>query len=91
MTLQVTLGVILLLVLPSLPARGQVPDDLVWEPDIEYAVSGGLGAHLALDLIHPRGDERLPAVVCIRGGDFLERGRWPASLSGNDAKCYKFK
>ena len=86
MTLQLTLGAILLLILPGLPARGQVPADLVWEPDIEYAVSGGLGAHLALDVIHPRGDQRLPAVVCVPGGDFLEPGRWPASLSGNDAK-----
>jgi acetyl esterase/lipase len=65
----------LVLVLFALHARGQVPDDLVWEPDIEYAVSGGLAAHLALDVIHPRSDKRLPAVVCIPGGDFRTADR----------------
>lgn len=55
------------------PASGQtppaVPDDVVFEPGIEYTNPDG--QHLQLDLARPKqGDGPFPAILCIHGGGF---------------------
>lgn len=46
-----------------------IPDDVIFEKGVEYAVAGG--EHLAVDLARPKtGDGPFPAVVCIHGGGF---------------------
>ena len=60
-----------------------VPDDVLFERDIEYANPDG--QHLQLNLArpkHPGG--HLPAVLCIHGGGFRAGKR-----EGNDALCLK--
>jgi acetyl esterase/lipase len=50
-------------------AKIVVPDNVLFEPDIEYANPDG--QHLQLDLARPKnGGGALPAVVCIHGGGF---------------------
>ena len=58
------------LALPSaLHAADAVPEDVVFEPAVEFAVAGG--EHLQLDLARPKnGNGPFPAVVCIHGGGF---------------------
>ena len=54
---------------PTLPAADAVPDDVIFEPAVEFAVAGG--EHLQLDLARPKnGDGPFPAIVCIHGGGF---------------------
>ena len=54
---------------PALSAADAVPENVVFEPAVEYAVAGG--EHLQLDLARPKiGDGPFPAVVCIHGGGF---------------------
>jgi acetyl esterase/lipase len=51
------------------PPKVNVPDTVVYEPDVEYANPDG--RHLLLDLARPKtGDGPFPAVVCIHGGGF---------------------
>ncbi len=50
-------------------AELKVPDDVIFEPGIEYANPDG--QHLQLDLARPRnGTGPFPAVLCIHGGGF---------------------
>src|SRR3954447_16296168 len=51
------------------PVRPPVPENVLFEPDVEYANPDG--QHLQLDLARPKtGDGPFPAVVCIHGGGF---------------------
>jgi acetyl esterase/lipase len=59
----------LLLTGAALRAVDAIPDDVVFEPGVEFAVAGG--EHLQVDLARPKnGDGPFPAVVCIHGGGF---------------------
>lgn len=50
-------------------AEAQTPNDVVFEPNLEYANPDG--QHLQLDLARPKdGNGPFPAVVCIHGGGF---------------------
>jgi acetyl esterase/lipase len=70
------LAVVLVLAVAARPALAQkappklnVPDTVVYEPDVAYASPDG--QHLLLDLARPKtGDGPFPAVVCIHGGGF---------------------
>jgi acetyl esterase/lipase len=63
------LSALLLLASPILRAADAIPDDVVFESGVEYAVAGG--EHLQVDLARPKnGDGPFPAVVCIHGGGF---------------------
>jgi acetyl esterase/lipase len=63
------LSVFLLFAGSALYAADTIPDDVVFEPGVEYAVAGG--EHLQVDLARPKnGDGPFPAVVCIHGGGF---------------------
>ena len=58
---------------PALPA---IPDDVIWEPAIEYAAAGAKTVNLMMDVVRPRKQSgRLPAVVCIHGGGFRRGSR----------------
>jgi acetyl esterase/lipase len=58
-----------LVISPTLRAADAIPDDVVFEPAVEYAVAEG--EHLQLDLARPKnGDGPFPAIVCIHGGGF---------------------
>jgi len=53
------------------PPIPQIPDDVVWEPAIEYAAMGAKTVNLMMDVVRPRKQNgRLPAIVCIHGGGF---------------------
>ncbi|EDY16383.1 Alpha/beta hydrolase fold-3 domain protein [Chthoniobacter flavus Ellin428] len=53
----------------ALFAADAIPDDVIFEPGVEYAVAGG--EHLQVDVARPKnGDGPFPAVVCIHGGGF---------------------
>jgi acetyl esterase/lipase len=53
----------------TLRAADPIPDDVIFEPGVEYAVAGG--EHLQVDLARPKnGDGPFPAIVCIHGGGF---------------------
>ncbi len=68
---------------PKGPSRLKVPDDVIWQPDVEYANPGG--ESLKLDLARPKsGDGRFPAVLCIHGGGFRAGDR-----HGYDGLCLK--
>src|ERR1051326_189443 len=65
------------------PGRLTVPDNVVFDPDIEYANPDG--QHLQLDMARPRtGDGPFPAVVCIHGGGFRAGTR-----QGYDGLCLR--
>jgi acetyl esterase/lipase len=60
-----------------------VPDDVVFETDIEYANPDG--QHLQLNLARPKkGDGPFPAILCIHGGGFRAGKR-----EGYDAQCIR--
>jgi len=49
-----------------------VPNDVIWEPAIQYATAGAIPVNLMMDVVRPRKQSgRLPAVVCIHGGGFF--------------------
>jgi acetyl esterase/lipase len=82
-------GVLIALALTASPARAQkppqpnVPDSVVYEPDVEYAAPGG--EKLLLDLARPKtGDGPFPGVVCIHGGGFRAGNR-----HGYDGLCVR--
>jgi acetyl esterase/lipase len=53
----------------TLRAADPLPENVVFEPGVEYAVAGG--EHLQVDLARPKnGDGPFPAIVCIHGGGF---------------------
>ena len=53
----------------KLPNGVKVPDDVIWQPDVEYSNPGG--ESLKLDLARPKtGEGPFPAVLCIHGGGF---------------------
>jgi len=65
------------------PTRPLVPDNVLFEPDLEYANPDG--QHLQLDLARPKtGDGPFPAVVCIHGGGFRAGNRF-----GYDGLCLR--
>ena len=69
------------------PAHAQtklaIPENVVFEPDIEYANPDN--QHLQLDMARPKmGDGRFPAIVCIHGGGFRAGSR-----KGYDALCVR--
>ncbi len=60
-----------------------IPDNVIFERDIEYANPDG--QHLQLNLARPKkADGQLPAVLCIHGGGFRAGKR-----EGYDALCLK--
>ncbi len=53
-----------------------IPDDVLWEPDIQYGAAGAKVVTLMMDVVRPRkADELCPAVVCIHGGGFRRGSR----------------
>ena len=69
MKLPALFSAFLLLACPALRAADAIPDNVVFEPGVEYAVAGG--EHLQVDLARPKnGDGPFPAIVCIHGGGF---------------------
>ncbi len=76
-----------LAVLLGSPAQAQtklaIPQNVIFEPDIEYANPDN--QHLQLDMARPkRGDGPFPAIVCIHGGGFRAGSR-----KGYDALCVR--
>src|SRR4051812_31536977 len=78
------LAVIVVALLPTAAQKPPaVPDDVAFEPGIEYANPDG--QHLKLDLARPKtGDGPFPAVVCIHGGGFRAGSR-----EGYDGLCVR--
>ncbi len=60
----------------------KVPDDVIFEPNVEY--SNPDGQHLQLDLARPKANGSFPAVICIHGGGFRAGTR-----QGYDGLCIK--
>ena len=53
---------------PQIPS---IPDDVIWEPAIQYATAGAMPVNLMMDVVRPRKQSgRLPAIMCIHGGGF---------------------
>jgi acetyl esterase/lipase len=76
-------GLLALCTGPSRAQKPAVPDDVVFEPGIEYANPDG--QHLQLDLARPKsGAGPFPAVVCIHGGGFRAGTR-----QGYDGLCLR--
>src|SRR5207237_8288891 len=70
---------VLLLLTATLPAqqpkRPAMPDNVIFEPDLEYAPA--VGGKLALDIVRPRDHSTAPhpTVLCIHGGGFRAGNR----------------
>jgi acetyl esterase/lipase len=65
------------------PAKINVPENVVFEPNIEY--SNPDGQHLQLDMARPKtGDGPFPAIACIHGGGFRAGSR-----QGYDSLCVR--
>jgi acetyl esterase/lipase len=65
------------------PAKINVPENVVFEPNIEYSNSDG--QHLQLDMARPKtGDGPFPAIACIHGGGFRAGTR-----QGYDSLCIR--
>ena len=63
-------------ILAQQPPIPPIPDDVIWEPAIEYAAAGAKTVNLMMDVVRPRKQSgRLPAVVCIHGGGFRAGNR----------------
>jgi acetyl esterase/lipase len=73
---------LLIIAAPAFAQKLEVPDGVVFEPDVEYANPDG--QHLQLDIARPKGDGPFPAVVCIHGGGFRAGSR-----KGYDGLCLK--
>ena len=59
------------------------PDNVTWEPNVEYANPDG--QHLLLDLARPaKGEGPFPAILCIHGGGFRAGDR-----HGYDGLCLR--
>ena len=53
-----------------------IPNDLIWEPNIEYWATGGRHERLEMDVVRPRDIKGpAPAVVLIHGGGFRAGAR----------------
>ena len=73
----------LILACPALRAADVIPEGVLFEAGVEYAVAGG--EHLQIDLARPaKGDGPFPAIVCIHGGGFRAGKR-----EGYDKLCVK--
>ena len=56
--------------------RPSIPDNVIWEPAIEYAPGAAKSESLKMDIVRPRGARASsPAVVCIHGGGFRAGSR----------------
>ncbi len=57
------------------PKRPVMPDDVIFEPGLEYSPT--VGGKLALDIVRPRNNQGVPhpAVLCIHGGGFRAGNR----------------
>jgi acetyl esterase/lipase len=65
------------------PPKLDIPDGVVFEPDITYTSAGG--EPVQLDLARPKtGDGLFPAVICIHGGGFRAGDRY-----GYDSLCLR--
>jgi acetyl esterase/lipase len=65
------------------PAKISVPENVVFEPNLEY--SNPDGQHLQLDMARPKtGDGPFPAIACIHGGGFRAGTR-----QGYDSLCIR--
>jgi hypothetical protein len=67
--------VFLLVCSPSLLSQNtevpSIPNDLIWEPNVEYWATGGRHERLEMDVVRPRDIKgTAPAVVLIHGGGF---------------------
>ena len=72
-----------ILLLSPLASATEVPDDVIWEADIEFANPDD--QHLQLNLARPKtGEGPFPAVICIHGGGFRAGTR-----QGYDGLCVK--
>jgi acetyl esterase/lipase len=61
---------------PQQPQVPLIPDDVTWEPAIQYDTAGAMPVNLMMDVVRPRKQSgRLPAVVCIHGGGFRAGNR----------------
>jgi acetyl esterase/lipase len=68
-SLIILLGLLLLSGGSSASAAPPVPDNVIWEKDIEYSTVGD--DHLQLNLARPKtGSGPFPTVLCIHGGGF---------------------
>src|SRR4029453_8127158 len=57
-------------------AKPSIPDNVTWEPGIEYAPGGAKSESLKMDIVRPKGSGGpYPAVVCIHGGGFRRGSR----------------
>jgi acetyl esterase/lipase len=65
------------------PPKPSVPENVLFEPNIEYANADG--QHLQLDMARPKtGDGPFPAILCIHGGGFRAGNR-----QGYDGQCVR--
>ena len=56
--------------------KPSIPDNVIWEPGIEYAPGGAKSESLKMDIVRPRvAGGPYPAVVCIHGGGFRRGSR----------------
>src|SRR5713101_1417757 len=57
------------------PKRPAMPDNVIYEPDLDYAPA--VGGKLAMDIVRPRDNAGAPhpAVLCIHGGGFRAGNR----------------
>ena len=64
------------------PPKLEVPDDVIFEPNIEY--SNPDNQHLQLNLARPKGEGPFPTILCIHGGGFRAGSR-----QGYDKQCLR--
>src|SRR5690349_19183729 len=63
-------------VLAQQPQIPPIPEEVIWEPAIQYATAGAMPVNLMMDVVRPRKQNgRLPAIVCIHGGGFRAGNR----------------
>src|SRR5436305_794266 len=71
----VALQMLLAAVLAAQPKAPPMPDNVIYEPNIDYAPA--VGGKLQMDIVRPRGDsgDGRPTVLCIHGGGFRAGAR----------------